>query len=148
MAKETQKSKIERLENTINELQEIINNQNRKIEYLEQKLKKEIKSNEEDLREAYRESAALELQIASNDREYNRHIKELEKYYTYELYKLKNEKNSICKIHNERGAGRKSRFTDEQIKEIKQYRTSGKTIKEIAELFNCSVGLIHKIINN
>ena len=27
------------------------------------------------------------------------------------------------------------------------YRVQGKTIKEIAELYKCSVGLIHKIIN-
>lgn len=51
------------------------------------------------------------------------------------------------KNHNERGAGRKSRFTDKQINEIKQYRDDGKTIKEIAELYKCSVGLIHKLIN-
>lgn len=54
---------------------------------------------------------------------------------------------SITKKHNERGAGRKSRFTQSEIETIKMYRIQGKTIKEIAELFKCSVGLIHKIIN-
>lgn len=191
MVRETQKAKIERLENTIKELQEIINKQNsqidsmidkadnsfensvtyrqmkKQIEDLELKLKvagesiehnrnmynaeskkndeliKEIetlkKSNEKDLKEAYRDVAALELQIESKDREHNRRIKELEKYYTY--------KSNNQKKHNERGAGRKARFSESQITEIKMYRFQGKTIKEIAELFNCSVGLIHKLIN-
>ena len=57
------------------------------------------------------------------------------------------DKTIIHKLKNERGAGRKSRFTDSQIKEIQLYRSNGKTIKEIADIFKCSVGLVHKIIN-
>ena len=49
--------------------------------------------------------------------------------------------------HNARGAGRKSRFSDDQIEEIKSLREDGSTIKEIATRFECSVGLIHKLIN-
>nr|WP_308545444.1 hypothetical protein [uncultured Lachnoclostridium sp.] len=30
---------------------------------------------------------------------------------------------------------------------IRMYRIQGKTIKEIAQMYSCSVGLIHKIIN-
>lgn len=67
--------------------------------------------------------------------------KELEKEIEY-----LSEKNSITKKHNERGAGRKTRFTNTEIETIKMYRLQGKTIKEIAEMFNCSVGLIHKIV--
>lgn len=59
---------------------------------------------------------------------------------------LKNNKD-VVKVHNERGAGRKNRFTDEQIKEIKERRYNKHTIKEIAKEFNCSVGLVHKLIN-
>lgn len=59
------------------------------------------------------------------------------------IHKLKNEKG----VYNERGAGRKSKFTDHDKEVIKMYRMQGKTIKEIAEMYNCSVGLIHKIIN-
>lgn len=51
------------------------------------------------------------------------------------------------KIHNERGAGRKIRFTDKEKETIKMYRSQGKTIKELSEMFCCSVGLIHKLIN-
>ncbi|MGY5237939.1 hypothetical protein [Clostridium tertium] len=49
--------------------------------------------------------------------------------------------------HNERGAGRKERFSDQEKEMMKMYRTQGKTIKEIAQMYSCSVGLIHKIIN-
>ena len=62
-----------------------------------------------------------------------------------EIQKLKNESKTT--IHNERGAGRKQRLTEEQKETIKMYRVQGKTIKEIAEIFNCSIGLIHKLIN-
>lgn len=58
-------------------------------------------------------------------------------------YKLKYEKG----IYNERGAGRKSKLKDHDKEVIKMYRLQGKTIKEISELYNCSVGLIHKIIS-
>ncbi|MFQ8923927.1 MAG: hypothetical protein ACLR60_18750 [Clostridium paraputrificum] len=40
-----------------------------------------------------------------------------------------------------------NRFTDSKILEIRKYRAEGKTIKEIATMFNCSVGLIHKLIS-
>ncbi|HBF3596704.1 hypothetical protein MO293_18430 [Clostridioides difficile] len=49
--------------------------------------------------------------------------------------------------HNARGAGRKVKFTDEQVNEIKKLNVEGKTIKEIADVYSCSVGLIHKLIN-
>lgn len=62
-----------------------------------------------------------------------------------EVQKLKNE--SKVRIHNERGAGRKSKFTDQEKESIRMYRLQGKTIKELAEMFSCSVGIIHKLIN-
>lgn len=49
--------------------------------------------------------------------------------------------------HNARGAGRRAKFTDAQVDEIKKLREDGSTIKEIASRFECSVGLIHKLIN-
>ena len=61
---------------------------------------------------------------------------------------LKSTKRPIdLKIHNKRGAGRKSRFTIQEKETMKLYRIQGKTIKEIAEMYSCSVGLVHKIIN-
>ncbi|MGL5752071.1 MAG: hypothetical protein ACRCXT_16175, partial [Paraclostridium sp.] len=49
--------------------------------------------------------------------------------------------------HNARGAGRRAKFTNTQIEEIKKLREDGSTIKEIATSFEYSVGLIHKLIN-
>ena len=53
----------------------------------------------------------------------------------------------ISEKHNIRNAGRKPRFTDNEEETIKMYRIQGKTIKEIADMFGCSIGLIHKVIS-
>lgn len=58
-----------------------------------------------------------------------------------EIQKLKSEKT------NSRGAGRKQRFTQQEKQMIKMYRIQGETIKNIANMFKCSTGLIHKLIN-
>ncbi len=57
--------------------------------------------------------------------------------------KVNNKEN----IKNERGAGRKSKFTDEEKETIRMYRLQGKTMQYIADMFDCSVGLVHKIVN-
>ena len=69
------------------------------------------------------------------DKDFNRTLEEINNL----------KKNSL--IHNARGAGRKAKFTDDQVDEIKSLREDGNTIKEIANRYNCSVGLIHKLIN-
>lgn len=58
-----------------------------------------------------------------------------------------NEKLKVQKIKNERNAGRKQKFTSKQIQEIKQLREENKSIREIAKQFECSVGLVHKIVS-
>ena len=63
----------------------------------------------------------------------------------YENNLLRN--NDIYKINNERGAGRKSRFSDMDKEMMRMYRIQGKTIKEIADMYYCSVGLVHKIVS-
>lgn len=83
--------------------------------------------------------------------------KELDKYklevevLKKEIEELKCENNllksnNIDKTHNERGAGRKSRFSDMDKEMMRMYRIQGNTIKEIAEMYSCSIGLVHKII--
>lgn len=70
-----------------------------------------------------------------------------------EIQKLKNENeimknnNNCHKLINERGAGRKSKFTPETIKDIIWYRENGRTISQLAKMYDCSTGLIHKLIN-
>lgn len=50
------------------------------------------------------------------------------------------------KIKNSSG-GRPKKFTDEERETVKMYRLHGKSIRQIAQIFNCSTGLVHKIIN-
>ena len=69
-------------------------------------------------------------------------IFELEK----EIEELKSN-NSVHKSKNERGAGRKERFSQTEKQAMKMYRLQGKSIREIARIYECSVGLIHKLIN-
>lgn len=45
------------------------------------------------------------------------------------------------------GGGRPSKFTDQEKETMKMYRLQGMSIRKIAEMFNCSTGLVHKIIN-
>lgn len=162
MAKETQKAKIERLEKELEQKDEELKKAERNYQDLMkacnkdiQKLKNEIerlkKKREKKANENNFELIGQQLQDARDmaDKWHKQLFiqqqknKELEKEIEYLL-----EKNSITKRHNERGAGRKSRFTNTEIETIKMYRLQGKKIKEISEMFNCSVGLIHKIINS
>lgn len=52
------------------------------------------------------------------------------------------------RVKNERGAGRKRKFNDVQVEQIKELRAQGISIKNIANEFGCSVGLIHKILSD
>ena len=49
---------------------------------------------------------------------------------------------------NDRGAGRKEKFANEQIELILKARREGKSMRTIAKEFNCSAGLVHKLIKN
>ena len=51
------------------------------------------------------------------------------------------------KLKNERGAGRKEMFTEEQKARVKMLRLQGKSYRAIAKDMNCSVATVHKIIN-
>lgn len=75
----------------------------------------------------------------------------------YERLKLKYEKLKIennnlqneiegSRIKNERGGGRKPKFNNEQVNTILEARNEGKSIRSLAKEFNCSIGLVHKII--
>lgn len=93
--------------------------------------------------------------IEENDK-LKKEVQEKEKL-NKEIQKLKNEQkkliqeykdsNGVQKIKNERNAGRKSKFTDKQIEKILKDRANGASIRNIAKFNGCSVGLVHKIIN-
>lgn len=158
MAKETQKVKIERLEN---EIQKLIDEKKLLMEQMD-KLYKELshKNNASDndfSNSPYFQQLNNELNtLKEKSRIYenrcnnaenrgkakDKQIKELE----IQIQQLNNE--NIHSVHkkNERGAGRKTKFTNKQIEQIIQDRKL-LTIKQLAEKYNCSVGLIHKLIN-
>ena len=54
----------------------------------------------------------------------------------------------IQELESKLNAGRKEKFNEEQVNQILEARKEGKSIRAIAEQFECSIGLIHKIINN
>ena len=55
--------------------------------------------------------------------------------------------NYVNKLKDERGAGRKEMFTEEQKARVKMLRLQGKSYRAIAKDMNCSVATVHKIIN-
>lgn len=161
MLKETQKDKIERLEKKVETDSEIIqklNDENYKYQENANKGFENSSTYRQMLKEI--DDLKLKLKVANDSSKHNREmyenelkrsdvlineIKETKK--CEEHYKELLSNNETTRIKNERGAGRKARFTEQQIAEIKMYRIQGKTIKEIAQMYNCSVGLIHKLIN-
>lgn len=54
----------------------------------------------------------------------------------------------IQELEGRLNAGRKEKFNKEQVQQILEAREQGKSIREIAKEFKCSVGLIHKLIKN
>ena len=55
--------------------------------------------------------------------------------------------NVVNKLKNERGAGRKEMFTEEQKARVKMLRLQDKSYRAIAKDMNCSIATVHKIIN-
>lgn len=152
MARETQKAKIERLENELAQAKDLIQKLNNEIDNMIDKadnsfensvIYKQMKKQITDLE--------LKLKVTNDSVEHNKTM------YQYELKKndelineiqqLKNENKVTQKVHNERGAGRKAKYNAQDIETMKMYRLQGKTYNEIATLFQCSIGLVHKLIN-
>ena len=119
----------------INELRE----ENKELLDIIKKLEKELQNS------AYYKEGSYAIEAVKRGQIIAKQEKEIQELKN-EIQKLKSENRNIT-THNERGAGRKSRFSEEEKEKMKMYRSEGKTIKEIAEIYNCSVGLIHKIIN-
>lgn len=134
--------------NNVDQLTIRATNQSREIEELKEQLK--IAKHFNDLNNV-REVTLRATQRGKTIEKQEKEIQVLKN----EIQKLKDEnkllkRNSLgkdIKAHNERGAGRKERFSEQDKEMMKMYRIQGKTIKEIAEIYSCSVGLIHKIIS-
>lgn len=85
---------------------------------------------------AYKKKAELEQELV----EALQRIAELEA-------ELEIVKNSVHKYKNERNAGRKSKFGNEEKGKITKLFLQGKSYRAIAKEMQCSVGLVHKILN-
>lgn len=148
MAKETQKAKIERLEEELKardtKLEEVyktlvecqayivtLQEQQEKI-FINSPTYKQMQDKifilENKLRQAQKGQEIAENKAIARDTE---------------IQKLKSEKSNV---KNERGAGRKPKVTDYQKEIIKMHRATGLTIKEIALLESLGVATVHKIL--
>ena len=86
-----------------------------------------------------------EINIKSKDDTIKRDRDTIQKLLK-EIEELKSS-NVVNKLKNERGAGRKEMFTEEQKARVKMLRLQGKSYRAIAKDMNCSVATVHKIIN-
>lgn len=80
----------------------------------------------------------------------NRKLKDALKKLENKIEELEN-KNWDLKEEIERSkvknkGGRKKRFNDQEIEEIKIKSNEGKSIRELGKMFHCSIGTIHNII--
>ena len=153
------------LENKLNEYMKIINDRNKQIEQMEN-IANDKFENSPDYRRMRKEIKGLETIIESHEitiKQKEDSIKS--KMYTIEYIskenfelKLENNKlkeeieelkniNKVQKLKNERGAGRKEMFNEEQKTMVKMLRLQGKSYRAIAKDMNCSVATVHKIIN-
>lgn len=162
MARETQKEKIERLEKELDTANSIIQKLNNEISKMIDKADNSFENSSTYKQMSKQiETLTLKVKAISDSSEHNRKmynaelkrnsdlIKEIQQLKNEnqqlrnaDIYKLNNEKK-----HNERGAGRKQQILDDERQKIRDYRAEGHTIKEISKIFNRSVGIIHKIIN-
>jgi len=140
IVKETQKQVIERLTEEADILKSELQEYKTLIETREKEILEFIMA-KDNIFKGSCDYAQMKEQITFLDLK----NKSLEDIIAHEnkVHKLINED----KAHNERGAGRKSKLTDIEKNTIRMYRIQGKTIKYIAEMFSCSVGLIHKLIS-
>ena len=138
------------LEKRLNEYMNIINDRNNQIEQLQDIADNSFENSptyvQMDKEIEYLKTVIKghEITIKAKDETIKNNRDTIQKLLK-ENEELKSDK--VQKIKNERGAGRKERFTIHEKETMKMYRIQGKSIREIADMYNCSVGLIHKIIN-
>lgn len=85
--------------------------------------------------------------MSTSPKELRAIIKQLEKQI--EQLKAENEQlknNSVQKIKNERGAGRKPKINDDIIRAVTMLRLQNKSIRAISKEVGLAVGTVQKII--
>lgn len=146
MAKETMKDKIARLEQELEHQREQNNEILQKLYQMQDESDHAFanspycKQLERDI-EVYKQYK--ELYEQSNEKRAKEHDANV--LLREEIQKLKSELG--VKVHNERGAGRKSTMTPQKKQAIINDRTAGMTYKELSKKHGYSVGAIHKLIS-
>lgn len=159
MARETQKAKIERLEQELAQAQDIIKEQNDKIDSMIDKADNSFE-NSVTYKQMLKQIDTLELKIKSmtdsvehNKKMYNAELKrnselieeikrlkdttvqELKMNVSDELEQLKKEN---AELRGKLNAGRKEKFNKDKQEEIKRLRVEGKSMQQIADILKCS----------
>lgn len=115
------KTSIEAKETTIIDKMNVIQKLKNENEQLKQDIKYAIADKERTLRLCVEEIEAIEN-------------------------KYKQDLQGVNKLKNERNAGRKERFNNDEKVTIQMLRLAGNSYRAIAKQMGCSVGTIHKII--
>lgn len=141
--KETQKAKIQRLETENEELKA-------ELESLSAKYS-ELLNHADDVALSSPAYKQLERELFIQQeaaKMYRRKFEKCEKvrYSQAERLEVLQKLIDEREVKNPRNAGRKPKLTEAQIQEILTLRKQGQTIKALAEQFNCSSGLISKIL--
>ena len=142
---------IEELKNKLKEYMNIINDRNKQIEHMIS-IANDSFENSTEYNRMNNEIEYLKTVIKGHEislKAKNDTIKK-QSYTIQELLKENEElkSNSVKKIKNERGAGRKERFTEEEKEKVRKLRLENKSYRAIAKELNCSVATVHKIIND
>ena len=84
----------------------------------------------------------MALQVAEHGKQ---HAEKMAKAKDKQIEELKAGK-SINK-HNERGAGRKPKYTEQDKEVMKMYKAQGKSYKEIGDIYKCAPSYVFKVVN-
>lgn len=141
---------VEDLEVKVKEYMNIINDRNKQIDHMVNVANDSFENSTE-----YRrmKNEIEYLKIALKGREITIKDKDVTiKNQSETIQKLLKENgelksNIVQKIKNERNAGRKERFTEEEKATVKMLRLQNKSYRAIAKELNCSVATVYKIIN-
>ena len=154
MPKETQKAKIKRLEKDVLKYKELCETTRQKFIEYQNKADNDFSSNPYKiqlenklitLKELIKSHISLLNSTQKREQAKDKEIIRLNKRIE-ELQKLIDENKNIP-IYNVRGAGRKPKFTEKEISDIREQKQQGSTLSELAKKYGCSIGLIYKLIN-
>jgi hypothetical protein len=124
------------------------NSENAKLKLENSTLRGKIKDLESKISDLDFDSRNSESYKDLNKRLTEYHDKYLElKGCDYKVERLENEITELKEKLKAISGGRPQKFTDQDKETMKMYRLQGKSIRYIAKAFECSTGLVHKIVS-